>query len=91
MSDFEGEVLNDLGRYRETEDAVAKTAFMHHLAELLLMGSPMIEALVADAADYRSIADNLVGNGADDPVIPGPPRAMRISLRLKPNSITVER
>lgn len=39
MSDFEDEILNDLGRYKETEDAVAKGAFMHHLAELLLMGS----------------------------------------------------
>lgn len=39
MSDFENEVLNDLGKYRETEDAVAKAAFMRHLAELLLMGN----------------------------------------------------
>lgn len=39
MSEFEDEVLADLGRYRETEDAVAKAAFKPHLAELLLMGS----------------------------------------------------
>jgi len=40
MSDFENEVLNDLGRYRETEEAVAREIRIHHrLAESMLMGS----------------------------------------------------
>jgi len=87
VSDFEDEVLADLGRYRETEEAVALRACLNLFKREC---QPYVEALNASFAEYQTISSLFVGTGADNLITTGPPRAMRISLKLKPNGIRVE-